>query len=169
MSTRFKVQSPELDAVVLALRIAGKDLRKDLYARARSTILPEWQSTIEDKVGGNTLANQVLAKTARVQVGTRGIRLQSATSSRAISKGGFKPSENFAALEFGAKWRKANIAGRRGQTKYSYTREINTPFQHRKRKGYYVFPAADLIIKRVAALWVQSTVRTLRDAVEGKS
>jgi hypothetical protein len=168
MTTRIKLQSPELEAVVLALRIAGKDLRKDLYARARSTILPDWQSSIEDKVGGNKLAYQILAKTARVNIGTRGIRLTSATSSKAL-KGGLRPSENFAAVEFGAKWRDAKVAGRRGSTRYNYNRQINTSFKHRKRKGYYVFPAADQIIKRVAALWVQTTVRTLRDAVEGKS
>ncbi len=169
MTTRVKLASPELDAVILALRIAGKDLRKELYARSRSTILPEWQQSISDKVGGNRIAQKVLVDTARVNVGTRGIRLTSATSSKAISKGGFKPSENWAAVEFGAKWRVAGIDGRRGQTRYNYDRQINTSFKHRKRKGYYVFPAADTVIKRLAALWVQTTVRTLRDAVEGKS
>jgi hypothetical protein len=168
MSSRLKLSSPQLEATILAIRIAGKELRKDIYARSRATILPEWQSSLSDKAGADRLAQRVLVASARVNIGTRGIELTSAKSTKAINKGGFIPSVNFAAIEFGAKWRKAEIQGRRGNNAYRYHREINTAFQHRKRKGYIVYPTASLMITRLAALWVQTTVRTFHEAVESK-
>lgn len=167
MSSKVRLSSPELEAVALAYRIAGKQLRTDLYARARQDILPEWQSKLSEKAGGNKLAQQVLVKTTRVNATTRGITLTSAKSKRKLA-GGFIPAFNFAAIEFGATWRKADIKGRRGQTDYKYKRQINTAFRHRKRKGYIFYPTAEDFIFRLAALWVQTTVRTLRDAAEGK-
>jgi hypothetical protein len=168
MSSRLKLSSPQLEATLLAIRLAGKDLRKELYARSRATILPEWQSSLSDKAGANRLAQRVLVSSARVNIGTRGIELTSAKSTKAISKGGLIPAINFAAIEFGASWRTATIAGRRGAKAYRYSRQINTAFKHRQRKGYIVYPTANIIITRLAALWVQTTVRTFRDAVESK-
>lgn len=167
MSSKIRLSSPELEAVALAYRIAGKQLRTDLYARARKDILPEWQQKLSEKAGSDTLAHQVLVKTTRVNVTTRGINLTSAKSKRKLT-GGFIPAFNFAAIEFGATWRKADIRGRRGTTRYKYEREINHGFRHRKRKGYIFYPTAEDFIFRLAALWVQTTVRTLRDASEGK-
>ena len=167
MSSRLKLSSPQLEATILAIRLAGKDLRRDIYARSRATILPEWQASLSDRAGANRLAQRVLVSSARVNIGTRGIELTSAKSSKAI-KGGLIPSINFAAIEFGASWRKATVQGRRGSTRYTYTRELNTAFKHRKRAGYIVYPAATIIIKRLAALWVQTTVRTFHEAIEAQ-
>jgi hypothetical protein len=167
MSTKFVLDSPELEAVILSLRIVGTELRKEIYARSRATIAPEWQGELSNVVGANKLAQRVLVDTARVNVGTRGVTLTAAKGSRKLS-GGFVPNVNFAAVEFGATWRDAKVSGRRGNKRYDYQRKINTGFKHRRAKGYYAYPTGDKFVFRYASLWIATVARTLHDAVEGK-
>lgn len=167
MSVKFVLDSPELEAAILSLRIAGPELRKQIYARSRQVIAPEWQGALSEAAGGNRLAQKVIVESARVNVGTRGVNLTAAKGSRKLT-GGFVPKENFAAVEFGASWRVGNVNGRRGQTNYKYERKLNTGFKPRRRKGYYAYPTGDKFIFRYASLWISTVARTLHDAVEGK-
>lgn len=167
MSTKFILDSPDLVSAISSLKIAGPELRKQIYEVSRNAIAPEWQSALYDVTGGNNQARRVLADTARVNVGTRGVNLTSAKSAKKL-RGGLVPKTDFAAVELGATWKTKEIRGRRGGTRYTYTRTVNKGFKPRRRTGYYVFPTADKFVFRFAALFVTATARTLHDAVEGK-
>lgn len=170
MAQRIRFDSDEVRAASLGLRIAKTELRKEIYARTRSAITPEWQKSIGEKIsesGGNRLASIVLANTARVQVGMNGVKLTSATQSKKLS-GGLVPNQNWQPVEFGSTVRPRQIAGRRGQTSYRYVRKVGTQFKRNRRGGYYVFPAGNEMATRYIALWVSTVARTLHDAVEGK-
>lgn len=167
MSRRLTLESPQLEAVILSLRIAGPELRKQIYAQSRQAIAPEWQQDLATATSGNPFARKVLADSARVNVGTRGVTLTAAKSAKKLS-GGFIPKVNFAAVEFGAKWRLGEVSGRRGETRYNYRRTLNKQFMPRKRKGYYAYKTGDEYVFRYASLWIKTVARTLHEALEGK-
>lgn len=167
MGQRFTLESPQLEAVILSLRIAGPELRKQIYAQSRAAIAPEWQSDLATATSGNPFATRVLADSARVNVGTRGVTLTAAKSAKKLS-GGFIPKLNFAAVELGATWKIGEVKGRRGSTRYDYKRTLNRPFKQRRQRGYYAFPLGRQYVFRYASLWISTVARTLRDAVEGK-
>lgn len=168
MGVRFKIDDEDLKLVSKIYKAIPADLRRNLYAQARATVLPDFRNAFGKVVAGDKYGVPVLLNTSRVNVSQQYISITAATGTRSVLSGGFKPALHFAAVEFGATWRKARIRGRRGATVYNYEREINKPFRHRRRKGYFFYPFADKYVKRLANLWVESTVRTLRDAAEGK-
>lgn len=173
MAQRIRFDSEEVRAASLGLRIAKTELRKQIYARTRNTITPEWQRSIGEKIsehGGSRLASIVLANTARVQVGYNGVKLTSATQSKKLS-GGLVPNQNWPTVEFGSTGSKGTvmaIQGRRGATNYTYKRRVLTWSRPYRRGGWFVYPAGNEMAKRYIALWVSTVARTLHDAVEGK-
>lgn len=170
MSLRFIYDSKELQAVVLAMRIVGPELRKELYQRSRDAIAPEWQDALSQRantVYPNQLAQKVLVKSARVNVTSRGVTLTAAKSQKKLS-GGLTPKEGWPAVEFGASPKRANITARRGSKSYNYKRTINTQFPKNVRKGLVAYPTGRKFIARYASLWIFTVARTLHDAVEGK-
>lgn len=162
--------SKELQAVVLALKTVDKNLRPEMYARTRQHILPDWSSSIQNKISGQgktRLNTALLMKGVRATVGTQGVGVVAAASTKAIRKGStLTPAQNWPAAEFGAKPRVANIQGRRGETRYNYKRTINTQFLPNNRKGKFAFRAANEIVSRSVALWVQTVVQVISEAVE---
>lgn len=170
MGLRFIYDSKELEAVVLAMRIVGPELRKQLYQRSRDAIAPEWQSALSDRastVYPNQLAQKVLVKSARVNVTSRGVTLTAAKSQKKLS-GGLTPKEGWPAVEFGASPKRARITANRDGKSYTYKRTINTQFPKNVRKGLVAYPTGRKFIARYASLWVFTVARTLRDAAEGR-
>lgn len=161
--------SKQLQAVVLALKIAEPKLRPEMYARTRAKILPDWTTGIQERINAQPYSkvNTALMKGQRVSVGTQGVSVLAAQSSRPVRKGStLTPSENWAAAEFGTKPRVANIRGRRGQTEYAYRRKIMTGFLANNRKGKFAFRQAEEIVSRSVAMWVQTVVQVFSEAVE---
>lgn len=158
--------SKPLQVTILALRAMRSDLRKELYARVRSSVLPDWTQTLADEIGGDLMASRLLLKNTRVKVGTNGIVLEAATRTKPALSGGLQPDPHFYLVEFGATPRKAKVAGRRGNTTYQYERMVNTGMKPRRRAGYYTSKAADKIIKRTLAMWVSSTFQLMNEAFE---
>jgi hypothetical protein len=165
--------SRELQAVVLALKIAAPKLRPEMYARTRQKILPDWTTGIQEKINAKPYSklNSALLKGQRVSIGTQGVTVLAAQSSRPIRSGSTLIPSNreeygWPAAEFGAKSRVANIRGRRGATQYQYSRKIMTGFLPNNRKGKFVFRQAEEIVTRSVAMWVQTVVQVMREAVE---
>lgn len=158
--------SKPLQVTILALRTMRSDLRKEIYKRAREQILPDWNQTLADKIGGDLFASRLLMRNTRVKLGTNGVVLEAATRTKAAVSGGLQPDPQFYLAEFGAVPRKAQVAGRRGSTHYNYERTVNTGMKPRRRTGYYAGKAGDQITKRVLALWVSSTFQLLHEAFE---
>jgi hypothetical protein len=161
--------SKQLQAVVLALKIVEPKLRPEMYARTRSKILPDWTTGIQEKINAKPYAavNTALMKGQRVAVGTQGVSVLAAQSSRPVRPGStLTPSKNWAAAEFGTKPREEIIRGRRGSTQYAYRRKIMTGFLANNRKGKFAFRQAEEIVSRSVAMWVQTVVQVISEAVE---
>jgi len=161
--------SKQLQAVVLALKTTEPKLRPEMYARTRSKILPDWTTGIQEKINAQPYSkvNTALMKGQRVAVGTQGVSVLAAQSSKAVRPGStLNPRENWAAAEFGTKPREALIRGRRGSTQYAYRRKIMTGFLPNNRKGKFAFRVAEEIVSRSVAMWVQTVVQVISEAVE---
>lgn len=162
--------SRELQAVVLALKSVETELRPEMYRRTREKILPDWAGGIQEKINAKPYAKvntALLMKGTRVAVGTQGVDVLAAQSTRPVSRGStLTPKQNWAAAEFGTKPRKATIRGRRGDTRYDYQRTIMTGFLPNNRKGKFAFRTAEEIVTRSVAMWVQTVVQVMNEAVE---
>lgn len=161
--------SKQLQAVVLALKIAEPKLRPEMYQRTREKILPDWTTGIQEKINAQPYSkvNTALMKGQRVSVGTQGVSVLAAQSSRPVRPGStLTPRQNWAAAEFGTKPRVELIRGRRGDTQYQYRRRIMTGFLANNRKGKFAFRQAEEIVSRSVAMWVQTVVQVMREAVE---
>jgi hypothetical protein len=161
--------SKELQAVVLALKIAEPKLRPEMYRRTREKILPDWSTGIQEKINAKPYAklHTALMKGQRVSVGTQGVSVLAAQSSRPVRPGStLTPRQNWAAAEFGTKPREELIRGRRGSTQYQYRRKIMTGFLANNRKGKFAYRQAEEIVSRSVAMWVQTVVQVMREAVE---
>jgi hypothetical protein len=161
--------SRELQAVVLALKIAEPKLRPEMYARTRQKILPDWTTGIQEKINAKPYAklHTALMKGQRVSVGTQGVSVLAAQSSRPVRPGStLTPKQNWAAAEFGTKPREELIRGRRGATQYQYRRKIMTGFLANNRKGKFAYRQAEEMVSRSVAMWVQTVVQVMREAVE---
>jgi hypothetical protein len=161
--------SREIQAVILALKVAGKDLRKEIYKRTRDQVLPEWREAIATEIGQGpnaSLGARLVLKNTRVKMGQQEINLEAATRGTRTTSGGLIPSTHYFMAEFGANPRIANISGRRGGTTYNYKRKINTWSTGKVKNGRYAFKAAGDMGYRAVALWVASTVQIFTEAAK---
>lgn len=156
--------SRELQAAILATRAAGKDLRRALYADARSELGNAWLPALQRRTASR-MDRAVMLRGARVQVGGDGFRVMAATSRRAIKPGGLVPADDWAGVEFGARTARAryNRRSRNGGT-HTVTRTVNRQFRGRVKQGRIAFDAASELGTRLVAVWVSSIVSTYRRA-----
>jgi hypothetical protein len=141
--------SDELKAIVLSLKAMDGTLRKQIYKETRSKLVPAWTEALATK-----------ASTSPER-----LTLVVGSSNKKLSGGG-TTTQIAAAVEFGAPARQAKITNRKGTT---YQRVINRQFKARKKTGYVTYPSAAEIAPRAAALYVQTSVRAMHEAFEGKS
>lgn len=162
------LESRELQAVILALRQMDRTLRKAIYKETRTQVTPDWRQELAANAT-TSLEGRVLANGARADVTESTVRLKAAQSVRKMA-GGASPREIGHAVEFGADWRRAEITATSSAGKtYTYSRVVNKQLRPRRSAGYVVFPAAARLAPRYISLWVQTTVRKLHEAFEGKS
>ena len=170
--------SRDIQTIVIAVKNVPRELRKQIRQHTRQMVAPEWTKAVGERAT-TRLEHRVLAQTARVAVSDRNVQLKSAQSVRPIAKRAgqdpLRPSENWAAVEFGAdhgrqisyrSHRTSKTAGR--QWFDVQNRHTTHQLRRRNRRGYVIYPAAANIIPRIASLWVQTTARTIHEAFEGK-
>lgn len=161
--------SKELQATIIALKIVGKDLRKDILKQTRELILNDWDTAVADEistVGGDIYGTRLTMRNTRVKVGTQGFTLQAATRGTKATSGGLISSKQYYLAEFGADKKVVPVNGRRGATTYQYKRTVNTGFQRRVKNGRYAFKAAGKIMNRALALYTQTTIKMVYEAFE---
>lgn len=157
--------SREIQAVIFAMKKAGKDLRTSIYAESRRILGQEWTFALYERAK-TAFEHRVLVQGSRIRVGTQGFQVTTAKSKKPLD-GGLRPVDDWHAAEFGAAPRKATIDTHSPKGKaYQVTKMINTQLRQRNRQGYVVMPAARSIGSRLVALWVQLVVRAFRDAFD---
>ncbi|HWU29342.1 MAG TPA: hypothetical protein VN041_09665 [Microbacterium sp.] len=163
------LSSRELLTVLRGLRTLDRDTKRHLRQSLKDMVLTAWQAELA-KHASTSLESRVLVSTGRARVSDQNVRLTSASLSRSLS-GGLKPSESYGPVEFGANPRpgaKEEAHSRKG-TPFTRYRDPNRPFKKPNRRGYVVYPSAASIIPRVLAMYVQTFVRAIHEALEGKS
>lgn len=159
--------SRELQAVLLALRDMDRTLRRSIFKATRSAIVPEWQQELRADATTH-LEERIIAQGARADVTAERVTLRAAQSTRKLS-GGASPKDIGHAVEYGANWRRGEVAATSSAGKnYRYTRVLNKQLKPRRSAGYVAWPAAIRLAPRFVSLWVQTTVRATYEAFEGK-
>jgi hypothetical protein len=166
---RISVRSSrELLAVILALRQSDKAIQANIRKYTKEAIVPEFKSHMIE-TASTRLEHRALVDTARATVSNQNITLRSGGVGRALS-GGLLPKRDAHAVEFGGD-RNAKVAYRstsvRGRS-FTVTRRTKAQLRPRRRSGYVFFPTIAELAPRILSLWVQTTVRTLAEALEGK-
>lgn len=143
--------SRQLLGVLRGLRNLDRETKKQTRGHLRPMVLQVWKQAAAERAS-TKLQRVVLADTARAKVSDQNVRLTSAQIGRARS-GGLKPSANWQPVEFGS-----------GPS----TRNAKA-FGPNNRSGKVVYPAAASVIPRVLAMYVQTFVRAIHEALEGKA
>lgn len=142
-------QSAHLRATVLALKSAPREIRADVRAQTRAVAAPEWRKALEQQA--HTVQHtRMLVNTARIAVSDQSVRVRSAASKRKVLSGGAVPFLHARAFEFGS-----------GK---GHGRQLPRP----NRRGYVFYPALAEMAPRIISLWVQTSVRVVHNALEGK-
>lgn len=160
--------SRELQAVLLAVRRVPKELSAQIRQQTKGMLAPEWQKAMRENAS-TRLEHRVLSDTSRVSVSNQNVRISAAGLKRSATSG-LSPSVVGRAVEFGADREKTSTYDRRSPkgTRHKVTRRTRRHLRPANGKGYVFYPAAANIIPRLASLWVQTTVRVLAEAFEGK-
>ncbi|OII04314.1 hypothetical protein [Curtobacterium sp. MCBA15_008] len=160
-------QSDELRSVVIALRAVDQTIAKNIRKYTQSDLAPAWAEAVRGR-SHTGLEVRALGNTARTSVSSGGITLKAATVGRRLTRG-FDPKLMYAGVEFGGDRQKRvtyQARSKKGKT-YNVTRRTQAMLPARRRSGP-VYGAAAEMIPRAAALWTQTTVRTIAEAAEGK-
>ena len=162
--------SKELRATVQALKLVPRDLQRNIRKYTQSEMVPEWHKGLAEHAVSRS-QHRVLVDTARVSVSNQNVMLKSATVGRSLA-GGLSPKDSWAAFEFGANrgdQAKTTYTSRsRKGRSFKVTRNTRRQLPPRSRTGWVVYPTAKALIPRFASLWVQTTYRTIAEALERK-
>lgn len=161
------LKSRELLATIYALRAIDKTLATQIRRHVKAIGQPEWSKALAERADSK-LEHRVLVDTAVLSVSNQNVRLQSASKGRAL-KGGLQPKTQYAPVEYGAAAKKVTYQRRsqKGKT-HSVTRNTRAPFKAPRRGGHVFGPASKSMVPRFASLFVQTTVKTIANALEGK-
>lgn len=155
-------ESAELQGTILALKGMDRELAAQIRKATRTITEAEWRKELAQEA--TTQAEErVLVATARTSVTNQNIALKSGAAAKKL-EGGAAIHELTHSVEFGAD--REHRGTSTSATGKHYERRTRRQFKGRQRTGYVVYPAAADIIPRIAALWVQTTVRTFHEAIE---
>lgn len=157
--------SRELQATVLALKQARRDIRNDINRTTRQVMNPVWRGLVADRAS-TPLARRVLNTGVRVAAGNPP-QLIAAGSRRALP-GGLVPASDWHGVEFGANPDQVTTYRRRSKNggTHPVRRHTTRQLPRRTRAGRVVWPAVRDIAPRLASLWVQMVVRKFAEATE---
>lgn len=180
---RISAKSSDLlTQVVKGLAGAPKEIQKQVRQRTKDEVSPDWQSTVAEMVSANGAAYgaaQVLASTATVSVSNQNVMLKSASKGKYGLDSRGNPLLNSSRdnvlpqmFEFGAPFEGTSTyeaKSRKGKYYVVHKRHTRRRWRGIKENGYAVYPAASKMIPRFASLWVQTVMRTIGDALDGKA
>lgn len=156
------IDSPLRD-LLLVMRAVPAEANKKAMAFARGEAQPIWFDELRSRAG-TRLEQRVLVDSGSVGVQSRQIVLRS--GGVGVLSSGTDVSILKGSAEFGAPEAKPiQSTSRRGK---AYTRRLGGAFRAPNRGGNIVFPAFRDATARVVSVIIQSYMRELRDALDGK-
>lgn len=161
--------SRELLQVLRGLRNLDRETRKHQRQGLKGMVEHAWKQTLAQHAN-TRLEHRVLVDTARVRISDQNVRLTSASLSRKL-RGGLKPSVSYAPVEFGAEpspGATETVRAKNGGT-FTRRRDPHRPFKAPNRRGYVVYPSIAAVVPRVLAMYTQTFLRAIHEALEGKN
>lgn len=167
--------SREFQLIAVSLKsYVDRDLAASLRKVLRQEVEPIWRSAVAEQVSvaqgqvAPRLGAALFARTARAAVSDRNVTLKAAATGRPLRGGLDYRDRSWGAFEFGSYRNKI--------TTYSATSSKGKRFEVRRRTrrqlprqrstGWIVYPAAAEAIPRIAALYAQTALRGLHEAIE---
>jgi hypothetical protein len=154
--------STELNTLLQAIRGFDAEQRAQIRAATKKAADPIWREEVRGNVT-TRLQTRVLSDTARVAVSDSNVLLRSASAGK-VGRSGTPASILAPQVEYGNDPNK-KISTRSGQGK-TYTRRMGRVSMLPRARGYVIGPAARESIPRFAALWIQTTIRTMHETLE---
>lgn len=139
-------KSPEWVGAIAAMKVIDKSFAAAIRKYTKAMAEPEWKRAVS-KRARNTLQRRVIASTTTIAVSSANVRVRAGGKGRPLS-GGLTMSAAAPAVEFGSNQYKQ--------------------FGPRSSGGKVFYPAAKEMTPRLASLWVQTVVKTVALALEGK-
>ena len=159
--------SRELQAVLLGLRNAERELRTDINKEARRELRPDWVAALTKRAHG-AQDQKVIVRGARVAVGAKQVSFKAATSNRPLT-GELLPSLQWQGVELGMQNRRQTFQTRSPKGKrYTVTKTVGRGLPGRTGRGRVAFPASSEVGTRLVARWVQTIVDKFRSFAEIK-
>lgn len=161
----------ELKAVVLAMTRLESSVRREVNKATRTALAPIWTDSVQRRLARtrNPLDRRILGVNVRVKAGNPPV-LMAAGSTRAIG-GRLKPADYWWAWEFGGTPGAYGTYQRRNPKSggtHRVRRRTAAQLPVRVKEGRVLYPAVADAAPRLAALWVQTVVRTVHEAAEGR-
>ncbi|WP_053205842.1 hypothetical protein [Jiangella muralis] len=159
----------ELQAVVLALKAMDRSLARDIRRDTVKVMSPVWKSLVAERASWH-MDRRVIVPGTRIKAGNPPVMI-AAASRRALS-GGLIPVQSWSGFEFGSSQSRTTTYTRRNRRSggsHQVTRNTTRQLARRAPKGRVAYPAAKEIGPRLASLWVQTVVRRVHEAAEGRS
>lgn len=157
----------QFQAVVLGLKLMGKDLRRDINKATRDDLNPVWKALVAVEAQ-NHQDYKILTPGTRI-VGGNPPSVQAASGNKKLSGGG-TPNSLGHAYEFGTPNRQeVNTYDRRNKKTggtHKVTRHTSRQLPYVERKGRVIYPAFAMFAPRMVSLWVQMVVRKTHEAFE---
>lgn len=169
--------SRELQATLLALRAAPREVQANVRRYTRDLLLPEFRRGMAERATASRVQQRVLVDSASIRMSNQNVRMRAGTSRRRLS-GGLVPASRASAFEFGSARtdtttyeRKASL--RRPKRKgggqlHKVTRNTHRQMPRFRRKGWAFYPTVEALFPRFASLWVQTSIRTVLDAIDAR-
>ncbi|MBN9612565.1 MAG: hypothetical protein J0H64_03730 [Actinobacteria bacterium] len=153
--------SRELQAAVLAVASVGKEIQSELRSRTKAMVEPEWQKGLAERAQSR-MDHAVLVRSARTTVRNTNVVLRSGAVGKLKKLTG--------PTEFGGNREKVKTYTGRSPKGKRYTIKRHTARQvpPRYREGRVVYPTAKNMIPRLAALWVQTIIKTFYEQLGRK-
>lgn len=161
---KISARTEDVEATIRALKQLPKELPTAINAHTRKIGLEELQGELRGHAE-TRLDHRMLVDTATLRVSSQNLTMSVGGKGRPLS-GGLSPKDYAAAFEFGAATEKqVEVRSSKGNR---YKRHTARQMPYREPSGRVFYPAASRIIPRVVSLWVQTTVRTIHEILEGR-
>ena len=138
-------KSPEWVGAIAVMKAIDKPLAAAIRKYTKAMAEPEWKKAVASR-SRTRLEQRVISGTTTIAVSSSNVRVRTGAKGRPLS-GGLTMSQAAPAVEFGS-------------NRYKQ-------FGPRRKKGPF-FRSAEAMTPRLASLWIQTVVKTVALALEGK-
>lgn len=156
---------PALRAAVLAMRVADKNIKRDINTRVRDTFNPVWKQIVAQNQGGFSITDSMVQANARIRGGNPPALI--AGNSRRTFGRALIPTRDWHLVEYGMRDHPTKYSRRskNGGT-HQVKRVIGTGWPARTKQGRILGPATTEILPRITSFFIQSVKRAYIDAWE---